>query len=118
MTKSRTRTLAAAGAFGLAAALVSWPASAGEIYGKVLQGNAAAPAGTTVGAKCGDAEYAAKPIDRTGSYHIIAGRTGKCTLTVTLQGQSATAEVVSYDDPVQADIVLETKDGKLSARRR
>lgn len=118
MTRSRRRTLVAAGAVGLAAALVSSPASAGEIYGKVLQGNAAAAADTTVAAKCGDAEYAARAVDRSGSYHIVAGKTGKCTLTVTAKGQSATVDVVSYDDPVEADIVLETKDGKLSARRR
>ena len=117
MTRSRTRTLVAAGAFGLAAALVPSPASAGEIYGKVLLGNAAA-ADATVAAKCGDAEYAARPVDRSGSYHIVAGRTGKCTLTITAKGQSATVDVVSYDEPVEADIVLETKDGKLSARRR
>ena len=65
-----------------------------------------------------DADYPARAIDKGGSYHIVAGRTGKCTLTVTANGQTATVDVVSYDDPVQADIVLETRDGKLSARRR
>ena len=118
MTRPRTRTFAAAGAFGLVAALLSSPAMAGEIYGKVTQGNGPAAAGTTVGAKCGDADYPARAIDKGGSYHIVAGKTGKCTLTVTANGQSATVDVVSYDDPVQADIILETKDGKLSARRR
>jgi hypothetical protein len=35
-----------------------------------------------------------------------------------LKGQSANLEIATYDDPVQVDIVLETKDGKLSARRK
>jgi len=118
MTRSRTRTFTAAGALGLAATLLTSPAAAGEIFGRVLQGNAPAAAGTTVAAKCGDADYAARPVDRSGNYHIVAGKTGKCTLTVTAKGQSATVDVVSYDDPVEADIVLDTKDGKLSARRR
>jgi hypothetical protein len=118
MTRQRTRTLAPLGTLALGAALLTPAAFAGEIYGKVLLGNAPAGAGTTVAANCGDAEYAAKPVDGKSSYHIIAGKTGKCTLTVTAKGQSATVEVVSYDDPVEADIILETKDGKLSARRR
>lgn len=118
MTAIRTRTLALPGALVLGAALAGPAAFAGEIYGRVISGNAAAPAGTTVAAKCADADYPAKPIDAKGSYHIIAGKTGKCTLTITMKGQSATVEVVSYDDPVEADIVLDTKDGKLSARRR
>ncbi|HEV8198443.1 MAG TPA: hypothetical protein VGS03_00315 [Candidatus Polarisedimenticolia bacterium] len=118
MTTIKTRTLALPGALVLAAALVGPAAFAGEIYGRVLSGNAAAPAGTTVGAKCAEADYAARPIDAKGSYHIVAGKTGKCTLTITMKGQSATVEVVSYDEPVEADIVLDTKDGKLSARRR
>lgn len=118
MTRTRTRTLAAAGFVGLAAALLTSPAFSGEIYGKVLQGNGPAAPGTTVAAKCGDADYAARPVDKGGSYHIIAGKTGRCTLTVASNGQSATVDVVSYDEPVQADIVLETRDGKLSARRR
>lgn len=118
MTRPRTRTFAAAGAFGLATALLSSPASAGEIFGRVLMGNAPAAEGTTVAAKCGDADYAARPVDRSGGYHVVAGQTGKCTLTITAKGQSATVTVVSYDEPVEADIVLETKDGKLTARRR
>jgi hypothetical protein len=39
-------------------------------------------------------------------------------LTVTQAGTAATLEVVSYDEGTQADIVLEMKDGKLTARRR
>lgn len=118
MTRGRMRFVAPFGALAIGAALCAPAAFAGEIYGRVLQGSAPAAAGTTVGAKCGDAEYPAKPIDGKGSYHIVAGQTGKCTLTITAKGQSATVDVVSYDEPVEADIVLDAKDGKLSARRR
>ncbi len=93
-------------------------ATAGEVYGKITAGGAAVGEGTDVTAKCGAKAYPAVKTDKTGSYHLVVTETGKCTLTVTQKGQSADLEVVSYDDGAQADIVLETKDGKLSARRK
>jgi hypothetical protein len=56
--------------------------------------------------------------DKTGTFHLVIAEGGKCTLTVTQKGQSANVEVVSYDEARQADLVLETKDGKLTARRK
>lgn len=93
-------------------------ARAGEVYGKITSGGAAVGEGTEVSAKCGGKTYPAVKTDKTGSFHLVVAETGKCTLTVTQKGQSATLEVVSYDEGAQADIVLETKDGKLSARRK
>jgi len=93
-------------------------ASAGEVYGKVTLGGAAVGEGTEIAAKCGAKAYPAVKTDKTGSFHLVVAETGKCTLTVTQKGQSASLEVVSYDDGAQADIVLETKDGKLTARRK
>ena len=93
-------------------------ASAGELYGKVLAGNASAGDGVEVSAKCGAKSYPAVKTDKSGAYHLVVNETGKCTLTVTQKGQSASLEVVSYDEGSQADIVLETKDGKLTARRK
>ena len=93
-------------------------AAAGEIYGKITSGGAAVGEGTEVSAKCGAKTYPAVKTDKTGSFHLVVDETGKCTLTVTQKGQSASLEVVSYDEGAQADIVLETKDGKLSARRK
>jgi len=93
-------------------------AAAGEVYGKITSGGAAVGEGTEVAAKCGAKAYPAVKTDKTGSFHLVVAETGKCTLTVTQKGQSATLEVVSYDEGAQADIVLETKDGKLSARRK
>jgi hypothetical protein len=93
-------------------------ATAGEVYGKITSGGAAVGEGTEVSAKCGAKAYPAVKTDKTGSFHLVVAETGKCTLTVTQKGQSATLEVVSYDEGAQADIVLEVKDGKLSARRK
>jgi hypothetical protein len=97
---------------------VSFPALAGEIYGKVVANGKPPAAGTTVGATCAGAEYPAKPVTPAGEYHIVAGKSGPCTITVATGGQSATLDVVSYDDPVQCDIVLTTQGGKLTARRK
>ncbi len=93
-------------------------AGAGEIYGKItLNGNALGE-GTEVAARCGDTAYPAVRTDGTGSYNLVVNETGKCTLTVTHDAQSATLSVASYEDAAQADIVLEAADGKLMARRR
>jgi len=93
-------------------------ASAGEILGKITSAGASVGEGTTVEAKCGAKAYPAVKTDKTGSYHLVVDETGKCTLTIGSKGQSATLEVVSYDDAAQADVVLEVKDGKLTARRK
>lgn len=101
----------------LAAALPTL-ASAGEIYGKVSAGGAAVPEGTTVEARCGAKAYPAAKTDKSGSYRVEVAETGRCTLTISLKEQSASIEILVYDEGAQADLVLETKDGKLTARRR
>ena len=93
-------------------------ALAGEIFGKVSFNGAAVGEGATVAARCGSKAYPAVKTDRTGTYNLVVAETGKCTLTVAHQGKTATVEVASYDDAAQADIVLELKDGQLTARRR
>jgi len=93
-------------------------AAAGEVYGKISSDGNPVGEGITVSAKCGGKSYAAVATDKTGSYHIVLDVTGKCTLTVTQKGQSAVVSVLSYDDAAQADVILETKDGKFSARRK
>ncbi len=93
-------------------------ADAGEIYGKVSLGGATVGAGTEIAAQCSAKTYPAVKTDKTGTYNLVVTETGKCTLTVTHKGASATVSVASYEDAAQADIVLENKDGKLTARRR
>lgn len=93
-------------------------ASAGELYGKITADGATVGAGISVAAKCGTKAYPAVQTDATGSFHLVVDEAGKCTLTVTRNGQSASLDVVSYEEGAQADIVLDTKDNKLSARRK
>mgnify|MGYP003578011021 CR=1 FL=1 len=93
-------------------------ASAGEVLGKITSGGASVGEGTEVSAKCGGKSYPAVKTDKSGSFHLVIAETGKCTLTINHKGQSATVDVASYDDAAQADLVLETKDGNLTARRK
>ena len=99
-------------------AFASTLASAGEILGKITSGGASVGEGAEVSAKCGGKSYPAVKTDKSGSFHLVIAETGKCTLTINHKGQSATVDVASYDDAAQADLVLETKDGKLTARRK
>jgi len=110
-----TRALAAAAT--LLTALPSL-ALAGEIFGKVTLNGAAVGDAATVAARCGATDYPAVKTDKTGTYNLVVAETGKCTLTISHQGKSATVDVASYDDAAQADLVLEAKDGQLTARRR
>jgi hypothetical protein len=109
------RRIIAAAALLLAA---SMPALAGEVYGRVTTGGASVGAGATVAAQCGERSYPAQPTDKSGSYHLVVGQSGKCSLTIHYKGASASLDIVSHEDAVQYDIDLEMKDGTLTARRR
>jgi len=100
------------------AAIACSPVLAGEVYGKIVEGSTSVGEAATVAAKCGEKAYPAVKTDKSGSYHLVLNEAGKCTMTVSYKGQSASLEIASYDDAVQYDLVLETKDGKLAARRR
>jgi len=93
-------------------------ASAGEIYGKITMNGTAVGAGTEIAANCGSSAYPPVKTDKSGTYNLVVNEVGKCKLTVTHEGRSASVDVASYEDAAQADVVLEDKDGKLAARRR
>jgi len=93
-------------------------ASAGEIYGKIVADGATVGEGATVEVKCPKKTYPAVKTDKNGSYHVVVEENGKCSMTVSWKGQSASLDVASYDEAVQADLVLEVKDGKLTVRRK
>jgi hypothetical protein len=93
-------------------------ALAGEVYGRITVDGASVGAAASVAAQCGKTSYEGKSTDKTGTYHLIIGQSGKCTLTVTHKGGSAGLDIVSQEDAVQYDIDLSMKDGKLTARRR
>ena len=116
---AHTRTLGPLAALAIALLIRgAAPALAGEVYGKITHGGASVGDAATVAARCGDKAYPAQPTDKSGTYHIIVGQSGRCTLTVTCKGQSADLAIVSYEDAAQVDIILEMKDGKLAARRK
>ena len=92
--------------------------SAGEVLGKITSGGASVGEGAEVSAKCGGKSYPSVKTDKSGTFHLVIAETGKCTLTITHKGQAATVDVASYDDAAQVDLVLEAKDGKLTARRK
>jgi hypothetical protein len=111
--------------FVLRAALVvvsalaaSAPSFAGEVYGKVSMKGATVGDAATVGAECGAKSYPAKGTDKSGTYHLIVGQTGKCALLISYKGATARLDMVSHEDAVQYDVDLDMKDGQLTARRR
>lgn len=117
---SRTRILLLLAVFAAVAAggAASSVALAGEIFGKVSEGAGVVPEGTEVSVKCGEKSYPAVKTDKSGSYHLVTEESGKCTVTVKRGDGSASVQIASYDEPVQCDLVVETKDGKLSVRRK
>ncbi len=91
---------------------------AGEIFGKVTDGAKPVAEGTEVSVRCGDKSYPAVKTDKSGSYHLVTAESGKCTVTVKRGDGAADVTIASYDEPVECDLVLESKDGKLSVRRK
>lgn len=103
--------------FAAAASLIPALASAGEVFGIVKQSSGVVE-GADVAANCGDKVYGPVKTDKKGSYRLAIGQTGKCTLTVTHGGKSATMNVVSFEDATQTDVVLAVgADGTLTAKR-
>ena len=103
----------------LAVLLSAWSfVSAGEIYGKIVEGSSSVGEAAAVEMKCGARTYPAVKTDKSGSYRMVLAETGKCTMTVNYKQQSASLEIASYDDALQVDLIVVMKDGKLSVRRK
>lgn len=93
------------------------PLLAGEVFGTITEGNKPLAAGVKLDIVASGKSYAAET-DKFGSYRIIVKEKGKCTLTIRLRDQSPSVELFSYDRSTRYDWILETKDGKLSLRRK
>lgn len=93
-------------------------ASAGEIFGKIVEGSTPVGEAASVQAKCGEKSYPAVKTDKSGSYRMVIAETGKCTMTVSYKQKSADIAIASYDEAAQIDLVVEMKDGNLSVRRK
>ena len=98
--------------------LVSTPAMAGELYGTITEGGKPVGEGVAVEANCGGKAYPAVKTDRGGAYHLVVQEKGKCTLTVRIRNQAPSIEVASYDEGVQVDLVVETKGGAPTLKRK
>ena len=72
----------------------------------------------TLEVRCGSKAYPAVKTDKSGSYRVVLAEKGKCSMTVKYKQQSESLDIASYDDPVQIDLVVGMKDGKLAVRRK
>ena len=93
------------------------PSLAGEVYGTIKDGNKPVAAGVKVEIRVSGKVYTTET-DKFGSYRIVVKEKGRCTLTVHVNEQSPSFNLFSYDKSTRYDWILETKDGKISLRRK
>lgn len=101
----------------LALLLAAPPMLAGEVFGTITEGNKPVAAGVKLEISVSGKTYAAET-DRFGAYRVIVKEKGKCTLTLHVQDQTPSVNLFSYDRSTRYDWILETKNGKLSLRRK
>ena len=97
----------------LAALAVSAPA--GEVFGDVRVGDDYVKE-AAVELKCGT-EVVKGKTDASGSYRLAAKGSGKCTISVTHEGQTASVEVVVFEQPSRYRLMLEKKGETWTLRR-
>ena len=66
--------------------------------------------------KCGAEEVLGKT-DKEGSFRLTAKAGGKCQLSITYQKQTASIDVVLFDQPARYRLLLELKDAKYTIKR-
>lgn len=96
-------------------AMLAAPVARGEIFGDIRQGDAYV-ADAKVQVSCG-AETASGNTDKLGSYRVKVGGSGKCKFSVTYKGQTATIDVVLFEQPSRYRFVLEESGGKFVLKR-
>jgi hypothetical protein len=92
-------------------------AAAGEIYGTITEGNKPVAQGLKVEVSIAGKTYAGEA-NKFGAYRIFVQEKGKCTLTVSVKGVAANAELFSYDKSTRYDWIVEVQDGKPLLRRK
>ncbi len=105
------------GIFVLLLLLWTSPLLAGEVFGTITESNKPVPAGTKLEIAVAGKTYTAET-DKFGSYRVIVKEKGKGTLTVRIRNQSPSADLFSYDRSTRYDWILDTKDAKISLRRK
>jgi hypothetical protein len=91
--------------------------TAGELYGTITDGNKPIASGVKIEFAASGNIYSTET-DKFGSYRVFVKEKGKCTFTLHVRDQSPTVGLVSYDNSTRYDWIMETKDGRLSLRRR
>jgi hypothetical protein len=102
------KTLAVLGVLGLTAPV-------GEVFGDIRVGDEYVKE-AAVELKCGE-EVVKGKTDANGSYRLTAKASGKCTISVTHDGQTAKVDVVLFDKAARYRLVLEKKDDTWTLRR-
>jgi len=87
----------------------------GEIFGDLRLGDKYLAA-TKIELACGD-QVAAGVTDSVGTYRLAVKGSGKCTVKVTHDKQTASVDIVVFDKPSRYRFVLELKDGKYALKR-
>lgn len=94
------------------------PASAGHVYGTIVAAQKpVAGVGLVVVCPPKRATHEATT-EGDGSYRLFVREKGKCTLTAHYNGQSAAADIYSYDDPVGYNFALLLENGAYKLVRR
>jgi len=91
--------------------------TAGELHGAITEAGKPVGAGVKVEITTSGNVYTVET-DKFGGYRIFVKEKGKCVLTVAVKGQSASADLVSYDKSTRYDWMPESHDGKISLRRK
>ncbi len=87
----------------------------GEISGDVRLGDKYLAA-AKIELVCGD-QTAGGVTDSLGTFRLTVKGSGKCSVTVTHDKQTATIGIVVFDKPSRYRFVLELKDGKYVLKR-
>lgn len=87
----------------------------GEIFGDLRLGDKYLP-GARLELACGT-ETVAGVTDSLGTFRLAVKTTGKCTVTVNYDKQTASVSIVVFDKPSRYRFVLELKDGKYALKR-
>ena len=91
---------------------------AAQIYGSLREGNRSVGQGVKVDVVCSDGTHSVVT-DGYGSFNHFVKQRGKCTMVVYYGGQTPSAVIYSYDDPVRYDFdLIKQGDGQYVLKRR
>ena len=99
----------------LAVGAIAASAAFGELFGDVRVGEAYVKE-AAVELKCGT-EVVKGKTDANGSYRLTAKGNGKCTFSITHEGQTATLDVVLFEQPARYRLMLEKKGEAWTLKR-